>query len=149
MDIVVVKCPKTLVDELRDVRDFVMESLEKGVLVLGPGYGYSVETLPDRVLVEQQGPEPVVLRGKEVPQVSIQPKPQCKKAPPAQRKREILERLKAYREKNGQGCFASLEDKAGINASLLRGLLTGETKADIATWDAVDKALDKLEKAHG
>ena len=149
MDIVVVKCPKALVDELRDVRDFVMESLEKGVLVLGLGYSCSVETLPDRVLVEQQGPEPVVLREKEVPQVSIQPKPQCKKAPPAQRKREILERLKAYREKNGQGCFASLEDKAGINANLLRGLLTGETKADMATWEAVDKALNKLEKAHG
>lgn len=149
MDIVVVKCPKTLVDELRDVRDFVMESLEKGVLVLGPGYGYSVETLPDRVLVEQQGPEPVVLRKKGVPKVPIPPKPQGKKASPAQRKREILERLKAYREKNGQGCFASLEDKAGINANLLRGLLTGETKADMATWEAVDKALDNLEKAHG
>ena len=149
MDIVVVKCPKALVDELRDVRDFVMESLEKGVLVLGPGYGYSVETLPDQVLVEQQGPEPVVLREKKVPQVSIPPKPQGKKAPPAQRKQSILARLKAYREKNGQGCFASLEDKAGINANLLRGLLTGETKADMATWEAVDKALDKLEKAHG
>ena len=100
-------------------------------------------------LVEQHGPEPVVLREKGVPQVSIPPKPQCKKAPPAQRKREILERLKAYRDEYGTGCFASLEDKAGVNASLLRGLLTGETKADMATWEAVDKALDKLEKAHG
>lgn len=149
MDIVVVKCPKALVDELRDVRDFVMESLGKGVLVLGPGYGYTVETLPDRVLVEQQGPEPVVLREKEVPQVSIPPTPKGRKASPAQRKREILERLKEYREKHGQGCFASLEDKAGVNADLLRGLLTGETKADMATWEAVDKALNRLEKAHG
>ena len=149
MDIVVVKCPKALVDELRDVRDFVMESLEKGVLVLGPGYGYSVETLPDRVLVEQLWPEPVVLREKDLSQMPEPPKSRGRKASPAQRKREILERIKAYREKNGQGCFASLEDNAGINADLLRGLLTGETKADMATWEAVDKALDKLEKAHG
>lgn len=149
MDIVIVKCPKTLVDELRDVRDYVMESLEKGVLVLGPGYAYSVETLPGTVLVEQQGTEAVVLREKELPQVSIPPTPKGRKASPAQRKREILERLKAYRDKHGQGCFASLEDKAGVNANLMRSLLLGETKADIATWEAVDKALNKLEKAHG
>jgi len=149
MDIVVVKCPKALVDELRDVRDFVMESLDKGVLVLGQGYSYAVETLPGTVLVKQQGPEPVVLREKELPQVSIPPMPKGRKAPPAQRKREILERLTAYREKHGQGCFASLEDKAGVNANLMRSLLLGEAKADIATWEAVDKALNKLEKAHG
>ena len=65
------------------------------------------------------------------------------------RKREILDRLTKYRKTHGQGCFASLEGAQGVNATLMRGLLTGLTKADMQTWEAVDKALDKLEGGHG
>ena len=46
-----------------------------------------------------------------------------------------------------------IKDREGrythVNATMLRGLLTGLTKADMQTWEAVDKALDQLEGGHG
>lgn len=149
MDVLVIKCGAQDVEELRDIRDFCTESLDHGVLVMGLGYSWSVVSLPERVKVQakmlDQG-EGDVIRAK-----NIQPKP---KAPQitgqgAKRKQMILDRLTAYRAKHGAGCFADLEDCQGVNAALLRGLLTGLQKADLKTWEDVDKALDKLERAHG
>lgn len=150
MDVLVIKCGKQTVEELRELRDFAVESLARGVLVLGLGCSWSVEDLPERVQVDvprlMGKAETGLLREKSI-EFSVGPQPITGAG--AKRKREILDRLTKYRKTHGQGCFASLEGAQGVNANLLRGLLTGETKADMATWEEVDNALDKLEKAHG
>ena len=150
MEVLVIKCYKETMEELRDLRDFALESLTRGVLVLGVGCSWSVEDLPERVQVDAPRltgkSEPELLREENI---EIRVDPHIITGAGAKRKREILDRLTKYRKAHGQGCFASLEGAQGVNATLLRGLLTGLTKADMQTWEAVDKALDKLEGGHG
>lgn len=150
MDVLVIKCGKQTVEELRELRDFAVESLPRGVLVLGLGCSWSVEDLPERVQVDAPRltgkAETELLREKNI---EVQSNTKTITGSGAKRKKEILERLSKYREVHGPGCFASLEGAQGVNATLLRGLLTGLTKADLKTWEAVDKALDKLEGGHG
>lgn len=152
MDVLVIKCYKETMEELRELRNFVVESLPRGVLVLGAGCSWSVEDLPEQVQVDaprltgKAEDEGELLREKNI---ELRIDPQIITGAGVKRKREILDRLTKYRKTHGQGCFASLEDAQGVNATLLRGLLTGLTKADMQTWEAVDKALDKLEGGHG
>lgn len=150
MEVLVIKCYKETMEELRDLRDFALESLTRGVLVLGVGCSWSVEDLPERVQVDAPRltgkSEPELLREENI---ELRVDPHIITGAGAKRKREILDRLTKYRKAHGQGCFASLEGAQGVNATLLRGLLTGLTKADMQTWEAVDKALDKLEGGHG
>lgn len=150
MDVLVIKCYKQTIEELRELRDFAVESLARGVLVLGAGCSWSVEDLPERVQVDAPRltgkAETERLREKNI---ESRVGPQIITGAGVKRKREILDRLTKYRKTHGQGCFASLEGAQGVNATLMRGLLTGLTKADMQTWEAVDKALDKLEGGHG
>lgn len=149
MDVLVIKCGATDVEELRDIRDFCTESLDRGVLVIGLDYSWSVVSMPERVKVQPQMVD--VGGGDVIREKNIQPQPKTPQITgrEAKRKQVILARLTAYRAKHGSGCFAELEDCQGVNAALLRGLLTGLQKADLKTWEDVDKALDKLERAHG
>ena len=152
MDVLVIKCGKQTMEELRELRDFAVESLARGVLVLGLGCSWSVEDLPELLKVDaprltgKAEAEGELLREKNI---EFRVGPQIITGAGAKRKLEILDRLTKYRKTHGQGCFASLEGAKGVNATLLRGLLTGLTKADMQTWEAVDKALDKLEGGHG
>lgn len=150
MDVLVIKCGKQTMEDLRELRDFALESLTRGVLVLGVGCSWSVEDLPERVQVDAPRltgkAETELLREKNI---ELRIDQQIITGTRAKRKREILDRLTKYRKTYGQGCFASPEGAQGVNATLLRGLLTGLTKADMQTWEAVDKALDKLEGGHG
>ena len=150
MDVLVIKCGKQTVEELRELRDFAVESLARGVLVLGLGCSWAVENLPERVQVDAPRltgkAEAELLREKNI-EFSVGPQPITGAG--AKRKREILDRLTKYRKTHGQGFFASLEGAQGVNATLIRGLMTGMTKADMQAWEAVDKALDKLEGGHG
>ena len=152
MDVLVIKCGKQTVEELRELRDFAVESLARGVLVLGLGCSWSVEDLPQRVQVDaprltgKAEAEGELLRAKNI---EVQTNPKTITGSGAKRKKEILDRLSRYRKAHGPGCFASLEGAQGVNATLLRGLLTGLPTADLKTWEAVDKTLDKLEGGHG
>ena len=149
MDVLVIECGAQDLEELRDIRDFCTESLDHGVLVMGLGYSWSVVSLPERVKVvpqqvDQGGGD--MIRSKNIGPQSKTPQITGRDA---KRKQMILARLTAYRDKHGPGCFAPLEDSRGVNASLMRDLLTGLKKADLKTWEDVDKVLDKLEREHG
>jgi len=62
-------------------------------------------------------------------------------------KREIHDRLLAYREANGIGCLAPLAAAAkGVSQEDLRMML-GSAPMPLPKWTAVAAALDKIEKA--
>lgn len=65
----------------------------------------------------------------------------------AAEKREIHDRLLAYREANGIGCLAPLVAAAkGVSQEDLRMML-GSAPVSLAKWLAVGRALEKIEKA--
>ena len=59
----------------------------------------------------------------------------------------ILEKLAAYREKHGLGSFnliATRANRKGVTGEILRMLLNGDAKLEIADWRAVGKVIDEL-----
>lgn len=61
-------------------------------------------------------------------------------------KREILERLRRYRQKHGLGCFAALTKACGegVTETTLRNLYHGDEVQPIQVWRQVGAGLDKL-----
>lgn len=72
------------------------------------------------------------------------------RGPKANEKREIMERLKAYRKKNGLGCWAAVVAASGgkLSDDQLRIMHAGTEVLPINDWRLADKALDKLGAAH-
>ena len=67
-----------------------------------------------------------------------------------EKKRAILQRLKAYRAANGLGCLDA-EAKAArspktITAMVLRDVLLGSAVLEMKDWLKIGRALDKLEE---
>lgn len=117
---------------LAKLRDYVLESLRLGVLVVDENTVCEVMELPQ-------------LCGAEV-----RPEAGAYKciSPEAEEKRVILQRLRAFREENGVGCLGQITKRMGrssITIETLRGILTGDTVLGIADWRRIGKALDRLE----
>lgn len=138
--VVKVKCASG-VDELAAMREYVIESVRRGVLVLDAGMSHSIETMPDLGAV---GPVVVRLRDDCLTETSAQATiPSL-----AEEKMSILTRLKAYRDANGVGCLNDLARKTrdkNVTADFLRLLLVGDVSASIATWRRISSALANLE----
>lgn len=128
--------------DLVEFRDYIVESLSMGVLVLGPGVTYSVERFPALGGIQVERREPKKKSG---------PPKMPKTHPQAKEKQAILERLKAYREQNGLGCLPQLARLGGalVTTEALRDALTGAVKLPLHTWRAIGKALDKAEQQEG
>ena len=64
----------------------------------------------------------------------------------AAEKREILERLRRYRQKHGLGCFAALTKACGegVTETTLRNLYHGDEVQPIQVWRQVGAGLEKL-----
>ena len=64
----------------------------------------------------------------------------------AAEKREILERLRRYRQKRGLGCFAALAKACGegVTETTLRNLYHGDEVQPIQVWRQVGAGLEKL-----
>lgn len=136
--------------ELRELRDYVLESLAVGVIVLGSGMSYKLEDVPELggaviradvgLLREHSAaPEPGKRRGRS-------PKPPAGAGQEYVEKNRILERLKRYREKNGLGCLAAVAVKTGrLSQEDLRAMLNAERKFEFSDYLLVDRALDKVE----
>lgn len=124
---------------LAEFRDYIVESLSMGVLVLGPGVTYSVERFPALGGIQVERREPKKKSG---------PPKMPKTHPQAKEKQAILERLKAYREQHGLGCLPQLArlGGAGVTTEVLRDALTGAAKLPLQTWRAIGRALDKAEQ---
>lgn len=134
-------------EELRTLRDYVVESLTLGVLTLGPDMSYQLERFPalSGVKVNQQPQVPVILRSHDIPQPSPSGKRKGR-ASAAEEKTNILSRLKAYREIHGLGCYGELAKHCqGLTEEMIRGLALGEVTLPIEDWRKVGNALEKLE----
>ena len=66
-----------------------------------------------------------------------------------EKKRTILQRLKAYRAANGPGCLDAVAKAARspktITAMVLRDVLLGSAVLEMKDWLRIGRALDKLE----
>lgn len=66
----------------------------------------------------------------------------------AKEKREIRDRLIAYRAKHGLGCFNELAT-GEVSANELRNMLLGDPPQPLSKWLAAKAALDKGDRNHG
>lgn len=63
-------------------------------------------------------------------------------------KKRILARLRAYREKHGLGCWKRLA-RGKVTEELLRGVLADARLLTSREWQAINRALDRVEKQEG
>lgn len=134
----------------RTLRDYVLESLERGILVLTKETELEVIDIPRQLgaLEVVQTPEchPVVQS------YITETKKLVKMADDqAEEKRDILRRLTEYRKANGLGCLKEVagktRSKGKITDNTLRMLLTGDqTFLPIEDWRLIGRALELLEK---
>ena len=131
--------------DLTAYRDYVVASLAQGVLILGSGPTWAVETVPSLGGVQIQR-EPGILRAHSVP--GPKPEPQPPRPNPWWEKKETLERLQQYRQAGGLGCLEAVSSRCGgdLTADKLRGVLTGTEKLPIEQWRLIRRALDQLEE---
>ena len=137
--------------DLREMRDYVAESIDKGVLVLNANTAYKLERFPPLggVLVCTGGmeagsgrPSPgALLRERDVPQLSAQAE--------GEEKRRILQRLKEYRAANGPGCLEEVSQRTRtrggvLSVMTLRDVLNGDAVLPVQDWRRIGRALDKL-----
>jgi len=141
--LLLVRVPSCEAVDARELRDYILESLERGVLVLTEDASCEVLELP-------------ALGG-----VEVAAEPQ---APPSQtgvaegtsegdEKREILRRLTEYRKVHGLGSLEAVSVKTAHNksqripADKLRSLLVdGASPGPMEEWQKISRALDKLEQ---
>lgn len=159
--VLVVRVPNLTESNRTSLRDYVVDSLRLGVLVIGPGVNYSLERFPQLGGVFCCGGQPTGADGPEGPLPGqdtvvagqekvlrehgiFQPVLNGKNA---REKQAILARLRGYRKSHGLGCLEEVAREAGtgFTEDLLRGLLTGDSSISIPQWRKLNKALDKLE----
>lgn len=144
-NILLVRVPAQESTAGRALRDFILESLPLGVLVLPDDVSCEVMELPplgdDNVEVE-----------------AICQETENREAEPSladvtgrneEEKLAILERLRSYRKIHGLGCWNEVAKEAGANITpeLIRGIVLGEESPPIADWRRIDRAIQRLDAA--
>lgn len=149
-NILLIHVPETDVNKLRELRDYILESLSQGVLVLPEDAAWDVMELPPLGGVEVE-PEEVV--PEPPPPEPDTPAPTSSEA---EEKRAIIQRLKDYRAAHGPGCLAAVSAKTArrkdrrISDDVLRNICAdGAPKMPIEAWRSIAKALDQLEGGNG
>lgn len=149
-------------ERARQIRDYVVESLALGVLVVDPGTNLHLEHYPPlggvtcAVQEETEKEEPKGEAGTEQPDESGADQPDAEHAatnvgPGARVKKRILARLTSYRKTHGLGCLRQVAELAGkpLTEEILRMTLLGEVKQPLEVWKQIDRALDALEQEGG
>lgn len=134
-DVLIVRAPGEPREDLEAMRDYVEESLRRGVLVLSDGMELEVLSLPEpgEARISPDGPE----------EPSAVPTGRG-----AEEKRAIQEKLKAYRRARGLGCFRAVA-QAGepeVTETMLRGMVTGTVAYPMSDWWAAGRALERASK---
>ena len=146
-NILLVRVPTQESVDGRELQDYILESLAKGVLVLTEDASCEVMELPPLGGVEIDVPAlpPAVESAIE----SNPPGPEVDAE--AAEKRDILQRLLDYRKANGLGCLNVVSAKTAyrksdrISTNTMRMIITGDApKLDISEWRKIAKALDVL-----
>lgn len=142
-ELIVITVPAGIMrpEEFGKFREYVIESILRDVLVLDSGMKMSIEEVPTPGEVK-------VIAQTEVKEEVPSP-PTAKRGPGSakEEKTQILEQLRAYRERHGLGSLKLVAEKAnrkGVTGEILRMLLMGDAKLEIAEWRAVGKALAEL-----
>lgn len=158
-DVLVIYMPVGRAVKLSEMRDYVVESLRKGVLILDHGVAMAVQRIPllgtgepavDVVIKEQELPQKEEDEEKPVPQSGtkvLREHDVSFMGAGGAEKRRIHRRMCAYRTERGLGCWDALiaaVRKKHITVDVLRQLYGGEISASIEDWRAIDKGLDKL-----
>ena len=156
--VMVVQAPGRAEADLRGLRDYILESLNRGVLVLGAGMSYQLEKFPELGAVRITSED--VLRGNQellrraaptgTGSGRLKKSEEEIRAAQSQEKKAILARLQEYRQANGLGCFKVLAQKTGkLSAETLLSVVTGNQVLPIEDWRKIGRALDKMRAAHG
>ena len=134
-DVLIVRAPQLAREGLEGLRDYVVESLRRGVLVVPEGMELEVLALPEPG-EENAGPDA----------------PEEPSAVPtgrgAEEKRAIQEKLKAYRRAHGLGCFRAVA-QAGlpeVTETMLRNMAAGTVAYPLSDWRAAGRALERASK---
>lgn len=128
--------------DLAELRDYIVDSLSMGVLVLGQGVTWKLERFPDLGGVQVRRAEG--LRG-EKPELPT--KRHRSEANEKAEKDAITTRLREFRKRNGLGCLNVLAQKCGsggITADVLRDVINGAAVLPMASWRRIGKALDRV-----
>ena len=129
MNVLILTVPSAEGADLVEMRDFVLESLELGVLILGLGVSWKIEQFPELGYVGVQ-----TAQGDQAPPL---PEPPEGDPPPgftgkgAGEKQQVLDALVQYRDRKGQGLQAAQE----LRDALLR------RKLPMETWRQIGAAL--------
>lgn len=158
-NILLVRVPEMEVNRIRELRDFILQSLDKSVLVLPEDASYEVMELPPLggVEVSQEKTEPEAPTGTlGMIDMSSYTDENADEPPPVEiaagrnkeEKLAILERLREYRRAHGLGCWNGVARKAGgnITPELIRDMLLGKESPPIADWRKIDRAVQSLDK---
>ena len=145
-DVLVVTIParNAKPEELRNFREYLIESILRDVVVLEDSMRWSIEELPAVCLELVSAPEEKTEITAEHPMPENEA-PQ--EASIKEEKQHILYRLLEYRKNNGLGSLGDVARQTyskNITADVLRMVLTGDTTLNIAEWRAIGRALDKL-----
>lgn len=132
----------------RELRDYILESLARGVLVLTEDASCEVMELPPLGGVEL-APMSERPTGPEPPEPELDAEPmnvELHGGRGAKEKKIIQDRLIAYRKEHGLGCWKKVAEASGgrLSEEDLRGLYEGAIFT-LASWRIADMALDALE----
>lgn len=140
--------PAAVGEDLYFIRDYILESLELGVLVVGQGVSWEIADLPDLGGVSVKlaegppgGPDPAPAAGPETAPKPGQEKVRFKGAGAAEKQR-IYQRLLQWRRLHGLGSLQALVDAGGgrlTEETLRTGLRAGKLELDV--WRQIDRAI--------
>ena len=132
--VMLVRVPEISAEARTKLKAEIESSIYDGVLLLDESLPYEVVELPlprdsPVELLEPESGPPKEPHGRN-----------------AAEKREILERLRRYRQKRGLGCFAALAKACGegVTETTLRNLYHGDEVQPIQVWRQVGAGLEKL-----
>lgn len=150
-NILLVRIPEVEANRLRELRDFILQSLDKSVLVLPEDASYEVMELPPLGGVMVEAKEQPDLTPEAEGQITNPELPAADQSGGAE-KRAIVQRLKDYRSTHERGCLDKVSEKtahrkeARISADVLRDIAADRApKMELSEWRKIARALDLLE----
>lgn len=161
-NILLVRVPDQGAVDGRELRDYILESLARGVLVLTEDASCEVMELPPLGGVELTVTEQAMSTTERPDLITeaegriTNPGLLAAEQSVGVEKRALVQRLKDYRSAHGRGCLDKVSEKtahrkeARISADVLRDIAADRApKMELSEWRKITKALDVLEGGDG
>ena len=150
-NVLLVRVPAQEAVDGRELRDYILESLTQGVLVLTEDASCEVMELPPLGGVMVEAKEQPDLTPEAEGQIT-NPERSASDQSGGAEKRAIVQRLKDYRSTHGRGCLDKVSEKTAhrkevrISADVLRDIVADRApKMELSEWRKIARALDALE----